>query len=329
MKKLISIILILSMLAIAGIACAEQPVRIAAVPAESGIPYFITMEWGARQAAKDFGVDLDWNGPAEWDFTKQQSFIDGMLANKPDGLVLIPTDSDAYISYVESWMKDGLPVICCDAVLKEHVDIIGYNADPYEGGQTAARMFFKMNGPGGVYQPVSTNAGAYGANLRIAGFVDTIKELDPTCKALEVLYPGNDANKAAELVSAAIAGNPDMTGIWVATSAPASGAASAVIEAGKGGIIKIAAFDADPQQVADLREGIYDILIAQNPYQMGYDAVMNLAKLVRGEITQEDIMAEGVDGVKHYGTKAITRDNVDDEECKTFMYIAELSEVGF
>ena len=329
MKKLFSIILVLAILAISCVAFAEETVRIGAVPAESGIPYFTTMEWGARQAALDYNVELDWQGPAEWDFTKQQPFIDGVLANNPDAFILIPTDSDAYISYVEEWMAGGLPVICCDAVLKEHVDIIGYNADPYEGGMTAAKMFFEMNGAGGVYQPVSTNAGAYGANLRIAGFVDTMKELDPTAKILEVLYPGNDANKAAELVSAAISGNPDMTGIWVATSAPASGAASAVIEAGKGGIIKIAAFDADPQQVADLRDGIYDILIAQNPYQMGYDAVMNLAKLVRGEITQEEIESEGVDGVKHYGTMALTRDNIDAPESKTFMYIAELSEVGF
>lgn len=309
---------------------APEKVYIGAVAAEAGIPYFTTMQWGAMDAAKDFNVELYWTGPAEWDFSKQQNYIDGVIATNPDALLLVPTDSDAYISYVDEWMQGGLPVICCDAVLKEHVDLVGYNSDPYEGGATAAKIFFEMNGPGGVYQPVSTNPGAYGANLRISGFVDTMKELDPTCKMLEVLFPTNDANKAAEMVSASIVGNPDMTGIFVATSAPASGAASAVIEAGKSGEIKIAAFDADPQQVSDLKAGVYDVLIAQDPYQMGYDAVMNLAKYVRGEITEEDLAATFDDpGVVHYDTMALTRDNINDPANKKFMYIAEVSEVGY
>lgn len=313
-------------------ASAEDKVYIGAVAAEAGIPYFTTMQWGALDAARDYNVELYWTGPSEWDFSKQQSFIDGVIQTNPDALLLVPTDSDAYISYVETWMEEGLPVICCDAVLKEPVDLIGYNSSPYEGGATAAEIFFEMNGPGGVYQPVSTNPGAYGANLRVNGFIDTMKELDPECKMLEVLYPTNDANKAAELVSNSIVGNPDMTGIFVATSAPASGAASAVIEAEKQGEIKIAAFDADPQQVQDLKAGVYDVLIAQDPYQMGYDAVMNLAKYVRGEITAEELRATGnaeEEGVRHFDTAALTRDNIDDPENKKYQYIAEVSEVGY
>lgn len=303
-----------------------ERVYIAAVAAEAGIPYFTTMQWGAMDAAKDHNVELYWTGPAEWDFTKQMPYLDGVLATNPDALMLVPTDSSAMIAYVEQWMADGLPVICTDAVLEEHVDLVGYNSNPYEGGATAAKMFFEMNGPNGVYLPVSTNPGAYGANLRVQGFIETIKQLDPDGTVLETVFPKNDANKAAELVSAAITGNPNMTGIFVATSAPASGAASAVIEAGKSGKIKIAAFDADPQQVQDLQAGVYDVLIAQNPYQMGYDAIMNLAKYVRGELTVADFPA---DGVQRYDTFAITRDNIDSEEARTFKYIATVAQVGY
>lgn len=98
------------------------------------------------------------------------------------------------------------------------------------------------------------------------------------------------------------------------------------------GEIKIAAFDADPQQVQDLKAGVYDVLIAQDPYQMGYDAVMNLAKYVRGEITAEELRATGnaeEEGVRHFDTAALTRDNIDDPENKKYQYIAEVSEVGY
>ena len=66
---------------------------------------------------------------------------------------------------------------------------------------------------------------------------------------------------------------------------------------------------------------------------MGYDAVMNLAKYVRGEITAEELKATGNDeeqpGVRHYETKALTRDNIDDPENAKFQYIAEISQVGY
>ena len=303
----------------------EARIHIAAVAAEVGIPYFTTMQWGAMDAAKDHNVELYWTGPAEWDFGKQQTFIDGVMSTNPDALMLVPTDNAALVAYVDDWMEQGIPVICTDLILAEHVDLVGYSSDPYSGGAEAAKQFYLQNGEGGVYLPVGTNPGAYGANLRVQGFVETIKELDATCKVLDTVYPGNDANKAAQLVSAAVTGNPDLTGVFVATSAPASGAASAIIEAGKNGVIKVAAFDADPQQVLDLKAGTYDVLIAQDPYQMGYDAITNLAKHCRGELTKEDFKEAAV----YYEMKALTRENVDDDTNAKFRYIAELSDVGY
>lgn len=185
---------------------------IAAVAAEVGIPYFTTMQWGAMDAAKDYNVELYWTGPAEWDFSKQQTFIDGVMATNPDALMLVPTDNSALVTYVDTWMKEGTPVICTDLFLMEPVDLVGYSSDPYSGGAEAAKIFFEQNGEGGVYQPVGTNPGAYGANLRVQGFVETMQSLDPSCKILDTLYPSNDANKAAQLVSAALTGNPDMSG---------------------------------------------------------------------------------------------------------------------
>lgn len=304
---------------------ADEPLNIAAVAAEVGIPYFTTMQWGAMDAAKDYNVDLYWTGPAEWDFSKQQTFIDGVISTNPDALMLVPTDNAALVAYVDQWMKEGIPVICTDLILAEHVDLVGYSSDPYSGGAEAAKQFYSQNGDGGVYLPVGTNPGAYGANLRVQGFVETIKELDSKCKVLDTVYPGNDANKAAQLVAAALTGNPDMTGVFVATSAPASGAASAIIEAGKSGVVKVAAFDADPQQVLDLKAGTYDVLIAQDPYQMGYDSIANLAKYCRGELTKDDFK----DAAVYYEMKALTRENIDEESNKKFKYIAELSEVGY
>ena len=36
-----------------------------------GIPFYTTMECGARDAAKELGVDLNWQGAPQWDINLQ------------------------------------------------------------------------------------------------------------------------------------------------------------------------------------------------------------------------------------------------------------------
>ena len=100
-------------------------------------------------------------------------------------------------------------------------------------------------------------------------------------KVLEYAYPGTDTAKAAEAVTAAIAGNPDLAGVYATHESAALGAATGLRDAGQQGTIKLIAFDASPEQVNDLKNGTYDALIAQQPYDMGYNSVKLVADTIR------------------------------------------------
>jgi len=298
----------------------QEPLLITAVVAEVGIPYFTTMHCGAMAAAEAYNVDLNWSGPAEWDFNKQQPFIDGALALEPDGMIIVPTDPDALVTFVQTWMGDGIPVVTADVTLSDPVELMGIESDQYSGGVAAAQALFEMTGGEGSYYTVGTTPGSYGAGQRLAGFIDTMKELNPDANILETCYANHDATKSAECVSAAIIGNPDLKGVYVAVSSIAAGAASAIIEQGKAGEIVLMSYDADPQQVQDLKEGIYGTLIAQDPYQMGWLAVETLAKYLRGEITQDEITQHVT-----VGMAALTQDNINDPELLKYQYVGDVN----
>ena len=298
----------------------QEPLLITAVVAEVGIPYFTTMHCGAIAAAEKYNVELNWAGPAEWDFNKQQPFIDGALALEPDGMIIVPTDPDALVTYVQTWMDDGIPVVTADVTLSDPVELMGIESDQYSGGVAAAKALFEITGGEGSYYTVGTTPGSYGAGQRLAGFIDTMKELNPDANILETCYANHDATKSAECVSAAIIGNPDLKGVYVAVSSIAAGAASAIIEQGKAGDIVLMSYDADPQQVQDLKAGIYGTLIAQDPYQMGWLAVETLAKYVRGEITKEEITQHMT-----VGMAALTQDNIDDPDLLKYQYVGDVN----
>jgi ABC-type cobalamin/Fe3+-siderophores transport system ATPase subunit len=84
--------------------------------------------------------------------------------------------------------------------------------------------------------------------------------------------------------------------------------------------LAIAPHLAGPKQVADLRNGIVDVLIAQHPYDIGYTAVkMAVEYLNTKEPPKEKVVTTGY--------SVVTRDNVDDPEIKRYLYVADCSEI--
>ena len=66
----------------------------------------------------------------------------------------------------------------------------------------------------------------------------------------------------------------------------------------------------------DLRDGVYDALIAQEPYTMGYDSVRLISQLISGEVAIGDVDQS----VKTEAVVA-TRANMDDPEVSNFFYV--------
>lgn len=74
-------------------------------------------------------------------------------------------------------------------------------------------------------------------------------------------------------MSAILARNPNLAGIFASDTAYGQGAATAIQNAGKTGKVKIVAFDAEPGEVSDLKRGLIKALIVQKAYDMGVTAV--------------------------------------------------------
>ncbi len=57
--------------------------------------------------------------------------------------------------------------------------------------------------------------------------------------------------------------------------------------------MKIVGFDADPPAIVGMGEGMLDVMVVQNPYQMGYQGVRLLKALVKNdEQTVKDMLPD-------------------------------------
>ncbi len=300
----------------AGTAAAEDgPIRIEFVAGMVGIPFYTTMECGARDAAAELGVELNWSGAPQWDLALQLPLLQAAVERDPHGVILAPTDPVALITEVQAIMDRGIPVVTVDGSLAEPVDVQNMRTNNRVAGGLAARAMAEAIGGEGTVLIVALNPAVTGNQDRADGFIEVIEAEFPGIRLLPTEYPGSDQNRAAEIVSAAIQANPDLRGIYTTHSNAAVGTSSAVIGAGKGGEIKIIAYDADPQQVRDLKDGVYDALVVQSPYLEGYDSVTLVTRILRGEVDPATL-----DDVYYPPMVIATRDNIDDPEVAAALY---------
>ena len=60
-----------------------------------GDEFYITMNCGAQAKAKELGVTLDFQGPAEFAAAQQTPIVNAVAAKKPDAVLIAPTDTKA------------------------------------------------------------------------------------------------------------------------------------------------------------------------------------------------------------------------------------------
>lgn len=76
------------------------------------------------------------------------------------------------------------------------------------------------------------------------------------------------------------------------------------------GRIKAVCFDANEQLVADLRNGVIDALILQDPFRMGYESVRALGRKLKGEQGAAEIDS---------GVRLVKREDLDLPEIRSLL----------
>src|ERR687888_1158101 len=194
-----------------------------------GDEFYITMNCGAQEKAKELGVTLDFQGPDEFDASQQTPIVNAVAAKKPDAMLVAPTDTKAMFAPIKQVADAGSKVVLVDTTLEQADFAVSQIASDNEaGGRAAAQALAKLIGGKGKVFVVNVKPGISTTDARGKGFEDGAKELGLTYVGQE--YDDDDAAKAAAVTKAALAKNPDLKGIFATNLFSAEGAATGIRE---------------------------------------------------------------------------------------------------
>lgn len=294
---------------------------------------------GAKEAGKEFGVDVNFVGPKDESAVAEQvEQLNNAINKKPMAICLAALDPDSVKSALDTAQSGKIPVIGFDSGVPGS-KVIAANAatDNYAAGELAAEKTYelikdKVTDPADTVRigVVAQDAVSQSIGDRTAGFIDKMvkligedkasveghdkynKKVDGAKVVIEVGIPATVEDAACVTVANTLLNKNDLVAIYGSNEFSAKNLVTAnesLNKLGKDKVIGVG-FDAGKIQLDAIRNGILAGSITQNPVQIGYKAVELAVKAAKGEDVSD------VDT----GCLWYTADNMEDEEIAACLY---------
>ncbi|MBB5642765.1 substrate-binding domain-containing protein [Cryobacterium roopkundense] len=261
-------------------------------------PFFKAMKVGADAEIAAKGDTLIWQGdPSVYSPATQIPIVDQVLAQKPDCLVLIPTDPDALQASVTKATAAGIPVVNVDTHVTDLSDVVSFiTGDNTQGGAAAADAMATAIGytDGGSYEVVVglTSETATTNVSRLEGFQEQVAAKYPGIEIVDTAYSQSQAATANSNVSNWLTKYPDLAGIFAIDGTNATGASSALQAKGLTGKVALVGYDAYKDNVDLLTEGVFTALVAQDPATEAKQAIDTCHQYIESGNSKDGITAE-------------------------------------
>lgn len=272
--------------------------------------FWTSVYQGGETAAEEYNVNLTVMGPKnEREVDTQNQMILDAIASKPDAIVLCPSSTEQTAAYAEQIEKAGIRLVLADSTMDEPMGSAVVATDNYEAGYKLGsymKQFVKEDSVIGIVGHVKGSSTAVG---REAGFRAGLG--DAGSQVAEIVFCDSDADKAYEQTKELLKKYPDMDMIVGLNEYSAVGAARAVKALGKTDQIRMGSIDSSMEQIQYLEAGIYEALVIQKPFNMGYLGVETAVNAVRGRK-----IAKSTDS----GSELITKENMYTEENQKLLF---------
>ena len=259
-------------------AAPEKSYTIGLVAKSQGNPVFQAARVGAEQAAKDLGkkyninIKIDWRTPVEEDAKKQADAIEQLVLTGANGIAVSCSDANKLTDAINAAVENNVPVATFDSDAPASKRFVTFGVDDEKCGEQVMDELAKAMDGKGVVAVLAGNQTAPNLQKRVAGAKKAAqKYLGITIKG--TYYHKETPQDAAAKVEQVMEANPDITGWAMIGGWPLFTDHALKWEPGT---IKCVSVDALPAELAYLRSGHVQLLLAQQCFEWGYRSVEHL-----------------------------------------------------
>ena len=236
---------------------------------------------GAEFAAHQYGVHIRWNAPTREDDVQQQiGMVDRAIAERCRGLILAPDEPRAMMVPVERALAAGVPTVIVGSGLplsaQKNLSYI-VNDDEMIGSMAAARIGDVLHGKGKI-AIVGIDPQSLSSLAILRSFLSDIENHFPGISILDRRAGASNDLDSELIVSQVLLSHPNISAVFSLDAIGTAGAYLALKSRALTGKVKVIGVQQSDELVNAVRLHQVDSLIAEDTYQMGFQAVQLLAR---------------------------------------------------
>lgn len=264
---------------------------------------------GVEMAAAENNMDLTIVAPeTEDDYAEQNALIEWAVEQNPSAILLTPSSFTETTPYAKKIVESGIPLILVDSEIDEDIADTVITTDNVKLGEVEGDYMRQYATEESQIAIIGHVEGSSTAIEREEGVRKGLGEYED--KIVDVVFCDSDYDKAYLLMMELMEKYPDIDLVAGLNEYSAVGAARAIKEKGRQDM-RVVGIDSSLEEIQFLEEGIFEIIVIQNPFKMGYLGVEAAARLLNGEK-----VAKHIDS----GCELISNDSVYTEENQKLLF---------
>ena len=234
------------------------------------LPY---LQHGIEKAVQDqtgFEIQIRWRITSFQDAGGQAGMIDQAVAEKSDGIILSPINSNRVRQAIDRAAEAGIPVITANSDFEGTRRLCFVGQDGRRASRVAGRLMGQLMGGSGklgiISSAIATENNSYFVKIREEGFRSFLAENYPEIKILPSVESFEDPETTYRETGRLLRENPDLNGLYI-TCGGVHEVGRAIRESGRD--IRTVCFEGYPPILALIRDGIIDYTIESELEKQG------------------------------------------------------------
>lgn len=256
----------------------EDQIEITVIYHDTGIEFGQVIKAGVEAAAKEFGIKADFVGPIGIDVNEQVNFVENAITQEVDGIAVSNVNAEALNPVIDKAIEAGIPAVTFNSEAAGSKRMGFFGQDLVESGRVQGEILVEYMGKSGKVIVVTGEAAASWSQDREKGVRESLAKY-PDIEVINTLSTGWEEQQQYAAVENALLANPDITGIASLDAATTPAVGRALLRNDRKDIYHVG-HDLVPETLDNIKAGVTNASLSQDPYAQGYLPVRALYEYI-------------------------------------------------
>jgi ribose transport system substrate-binding protein len=260
----------------------NQPVKhVVLIAQELDNPFWRTVEQGAKEAAAQLGMEIEYTGPIRIHPEGQIKLLEKAIASKPDAILAQGMNDLQFNELVGKAIDQNIPVVAVDSDAPNSRRLAYVGTNNIEAGRQMGKMVVQDADRKGKIGIIIGSEFADNQKLRLEGFLSVIQH-SQGFEVADIRSSNISRIEAASQTKTMLSQHPGIT-VMIGFSAWDAVGIAEGLQAQDHGEISVFGFDDVEATRRAINRGDVAASIVQQPKAIGYEAVTMLQRIFDGK----------------------------------------------